>query len=807
MSANGPIRAEPNRVRRTARTPALALAALAAGCSIGGGDRIDTAADAARTLDRYCADCHNPQDYSGDLSFHRLDPTDVGTDPEAWERVVRKLRTRTMPPPEAPRPSAEVYASLAGWLEAELDAASAPYPGPPVLRRLNRAEYANAIRDLLDLDVDAATLLPPDDSAYGFDNIGDLLGVSPSLLERYLKAADVVSALAIGDPATAPGATTYKVRGDQSQAMHLDGLPLGTVGGIGVDHVFPLDGEYELAVTLFRTNLEHIRGLEHPHTLEIAVDGERVLLEEIGGDRDIAIDAATITERSDAVDARLRVRVPIEAGPRRVTATFVRKIGAGTNRLRPFLRSNSGTYDATGRPHVETLTITGPFSPTGAGDTPSRRRILTCVPAVPEEESRCAREILALLARRAYRRPIDNADLERLMPFYEKGRANGTFETGIQLALRRILASPSFVFRVEPEPPHVAPGEAYAIGDVELATRLSFFLWSSLPDDELRALAERGELGDETVLRAQVQRMLADPKADALVENFAGQWLHLRNLDNINPNSDEFPDFDNDLRRAFRRETELFFASIMREDRSVVELLTADYTFVDERLARHYGIRNVYGSRFRRVTLGPELSARRGLLGKGGILMATSHADRTAPSLRGKWILENLLGTPPPPPPADVPALETEVGPAPRTLRERLEMHREAPACAGCHELIDPLGFALENFDAVGRWRTLDGREPIDARGRLASGVEVDGVDALRSALVEAPSVFVQTFTEKLLTYALGRGLRHYDMPVVRAIVRDAAADDYRFSSIVLGITSSTPFRMRVKNTPEVADE
>jgi len=807
MSANGQPRAVPTCLRRAARTPVLALAALSAGCGLASDDRIETAADAARTLDEYCADCHNPQDYSGDLSFHRLDPADVGAAPETWERVLRKLRTRTMPPPEAPRPPAPVYASLARWLEAALDADAVPHPGPPALRRLNRAEYANAIRDLLDLDIDAAALLPADDSAYGFDNIGDLLGVPPALLERYLKAADVVSALAIGDPATAPGAKTYKVRGDQSQALHLDGLPLGTVGGIAIDHVFPLDGEYELAVTLFRTNLEHIRGLEHPHTLEIAVDGERVLLEEIGGERDLASDGATITERSDAIDARLRVRVPIEAGPRRVTATFIRKMGAGTNRLRPFERSNSGTYDATGRPHIETLTITGPFSPTGAGDTPSRRRILSCTPATAEDEPRCAREIIAQLARRAYRRPIVDTDLERLMRFYDDGRASGTFETGIQLALRRILASPSFVFRIEPEPPHVAPGEPYAIGDIELATRLSFFLWSSLPDDELLALAERGELGDELVLRDQVLRMLADPKADALVENFAGQWLHLRNLDNINPNSDEFPDFDNDLRQAFRRETELFFASIVREDRSVVELLTADYTFVDERLARHYGIRNVYGSRFRRVTLGPERSARRGLLGKGGILMATSHADRTAPSLRGKWILENLLGTPPPPPPANVPALEAEVGAAPRTLRERLEMHREAPACAGCHQLIDPLGFALENFDAVGRWRTLDGREPIDARGRLASGVQVDGVDALRDALVEDPTVFVQTVTEKLLTYALGRGLRHYDMPVVRAIVRDAAADDYRFSSIVLGITASVPFRMRVKYTPEVDDE
>jgi len=804
MSANSRVRAA-TLARRAARHTSLAFAALTAGCGLaGGGDEIRTAADVAETIDEFCVDCHNPQDYTADLSFHRLDPANVGENPDVWERVVRKLRTRTMPPPEAPRPEPRTFESFAQWLESALDADAAPYPGPPLLRRLNRAEYANAIRDLLDLEIDATTLLPPDDSAYGFDNIGDLLGVSPTLLERYLTAADVISALASGDPATAPGAKTYKVRGDQSQDQHLEGLPLGTVGGIGVDHVFPLDGEYELSVALFRNNLEVIRGLEHSHMLEVAIDGRRVLLEEIGGSRETAQAAgATITERSDAIDARLRVRVPVEAGPRRVTAAFIRKIGAGTNRLRPFDRSNSGTYDSTGRPHVETLTITGPFTSTGSGDTPSRRRIFTCMPAGADDETRCAREILGTLARRAYRRPVGRDDLERLMPFYEAGRAAGTFETGIQLALRRILASPSFAFRIESEPEDLAPGEPYAIGDVELATRLSFFLWSTIPDDELLAIAERGELGDPRVLEQQVRRMLDDPKAGALVENFAGQWLHLRNLANINPNSDEFPDFDNDLRQAFRRETELFFASILREDRSVVDLLTADYTFVNERLARHYGIRNVYGSRFRRVELGPELSARRGLLGKGGILMATSHADRTAPSLRGKWILENLLGTPPPPPPADVPALEAAIGAAPQTLRERLELHRDAPACAGCHQLIDPLGFAMENFDAVGGWRTLDGGEPIDASGRLANGLQVSGIEELRDALTDDPRVFVQTFTEKLMTYALGRGLRHYDMPVVRAVIRDAEANDYRISSIVLGIAASTPFRMRVKTVSE----
>ncbi len=474
---------------------------------------------------------------------------------------------------------------------------------------------------------------------------------------------------------TALGAQTYTVKGDESQATQLDGLPLGTVGGVAVAHVFPLDGEYEFDVGLFRNNLDVIRGLEHPHDIEIAVDGRRVFLGGVGGEHEAGRQGTTINELSDSTDARLTVRVPVEAGPKTVTAAFIRKIGEGTNRLRPFERSNSGTYDGTGRPHVETLTITGPYVAVGSGDTPSRRRIFSCMPAGDVNDEACAREILSSLARRAYRRPVTAEDIERLMPFFDEGRAAGGFEAGIQLALRRILASPSFAFRIEAEPENAATragmpaveqrreqlpsATSFAVSDVELASRLSFFLWSSIPDDELLTLAERNELSEPGTLRAQVRRMLADPKAAALVENFAGQWLHLRNLDNINPNSDEFPDFDNNLRQGFKRETELFFASVMNEDRSLVDLMTADYTFVDERLARHYGIPNVYGSHFRRVELGPELAARRGLLGKGGILMATSHADRTAPTLRGKWLLENLLGSPPPPPPANVPGLET----------------------------------------------------------------------------------------------------------------------------------------------------
>jgi len=753
-------------------------------------------AEASAVLKQYCITCHNDRLKTAGLALDLLDPARVQESPAAWEKVVRKLRTGTMPPPGSPRPDRADYDVTASWLEGELDRTAQLNPGRPALRRLNRAEYSNAIRDLLDLQIDVDSLLPPDDSAFGFDNIGDLLDVSPTLLERYLMAADRISALAVGDPETAAGSHTYRVPGDQSQALHLEGLPLGTVGGLTARHIFPLSGEYEIRVSLLRTNLEAIRGLEHPHQLEITVDGERVFLETVGGDAENGRPGTTITERSDATDARLRVRLPITAGPHDVAAAFVRKIAEGANRLRPFLRSNAGTYDSTGRPHIETLTVMGPFTPTGPGDTPSRRRIFICQPENRNQEEPCARRILSRLAERAYRRPVRGADVEMLFPFYREGRRTGSFETGIQLALRRLLASPTFVFRAEDDPDIARAGSAFLISELELATRLSFFLWSSIPDDALIDLASRNRLRLPGVLEEQTRRMLADPRADALAKNFAGQWLHLRNLENMRPNTDEFPDFDNDLRVAFRREAELFFASIMREDRSVLELLTADYTFVNERLARHYGIPHVYGSRFRRVTLGPELAMRRGLLGKGGIQMATSRADRTSPVLRGKWILENLMGTTPPPPPANVPPLESKAGAVPRTIRERMAAHRE-PACAGCHQMIDPLGFALESFDAVGAWRTHEAGRPIDASGRLADGAAVNGVVELRSALAARPHAFAQTLMEKMLVYALGRGLQYYDMPVVRTIVREAEAKNYSFSAIVLGIVRSAPFQMR----------
>jgi hypothetical protein len=766
--------------------------------------RTATDLDGDGLVGRYCVSCHNEKTKTGGLALDVVSRGSVRDHAPVWEEVLRKLRAGAMPPPGMPRPDAPATAALTSTLTAELDRAPRD-PGRPLLRRLNRAEYGNVVRDLLALDVDVRSLLPADDSAFGFDNNADLQAVSPALLERYLTAADKVSALAIGDPATVPAAENYFTRGDQSQSQHQDGLPLGTVGGIGVRHYFPLDGEYQFQVALIRTNTEGIRGLEHKHQLEITVDGTRVFLGAVGGDAETA-QGGVVTDRSDATDARLRVRVPVKAGSRLVAAAWIRKIGEGTTRLRPFLRSNAGTYDATGRPHVKSLTIAGPFNPTGPGDTPSRRRIFECHPdrealarRSAEREVGCARQILTTLARGAYRRPLRVGDVDTLLAFYRDGRRKGTFETGIQLALRRLLASPSFVFRVEDELADAKPGVAFQVSDHELATRLSFFLWSSMPDEPLFRLAGQGQLRRPAVLEAQVRRMIADPRADALLQNFAGQWLHVRNLQNAAPNTDEFPDFDNDLRDGLRREIELFFGAVLREDRPVLDLLTAEYTFVNERLAKHYGIPYVYGSQFRRVALTEE--ARRGLLGKGSILLATSHADRTAPVLRGKWILENLLGTPPPPPPADVPALEPTPGRVAKTMRERMAIHRESPACAGCHRVTDPLGFVLENFDAVGAWRVREAGAPIDATGLAPDGTAVNGVVELRQALLRHQDAFVFTLTEKLMIYALGRGLESYDMPVVRQIVRDAGRQDYRFSSLFVGIVKSVPFQMRKKSS------
>ncbi len=749
----------------------------------------------------YCTSCHNERLKTAGLALDRINVDDVAGSAEIWEKVVRKVRGGLMPPAGARRPDARTRDAFVTSIERDLDRAWAahPNPGRPLLRRLNRAEYANAVRDLLAMDVDVAALLPPDDSAYGFDNISDALNVSPALQERYLAAAEKIGELAFGDPEMGMISETYHVRGDVSQNQHLDGMPLGTLGGTRINHFFPRDGEYVFQTRLFRTNFDNMRGIEYPYEFELTIDGARVHHASIGGPADLAAAFERPKETADAIDERLGVRLRISAGPHDVVAAFIGSAPtADATKLRPFLKSAFDTLDWTGRPHVRMLTITGPFNATGSGDTPARRRILMCRPTSQRTEDDCARQIISTLARRAFREPVTETDLQPLLAFYKMGRQEGSFDIGIERALQLILASPKFVFRVERDPSNLTPGTAYKVNDFELASRLSFFLWSSIPDDELLAEASAGRLKNPAVLERQTRRMLADSKAQALVSNFAGQWLHLRNLRNAQPHADAFPDFDDNLRHAFQRETELLFESIMREDRSVIDLLRADYTFVNERLARHYGIANVYGSQFRRVPVTEE--GRKGLLGHGSILTLTSHATRTSPVVRGKWILENILGTPPPSPPPDVPTLkENEKGQKPKTMREQMAQHRANPTCASCHKIMDPIGFALENFDAVGAWRTEDAGIPIDASGELTDGTHIDGIVALRNAILARPDLFAGTMTEKLLVYALGRGLDHHDMPVVRAILRDAAEKDYRFSSLILGVVDSVPFQMRVK--------
>lgn len=749
-------------------------------------------------LDKYCVRCHNQRLKTGGLTLDTMDLGKVPAQAEEWEKVILKLRAGTMPPAGMPRPDAATYAALTGWLESQIDTASEPYAGRPVLHRLNRAEYANAIRDLLSLDIDVASLLPPDDSAFGFDNVSDALGVSPSLQEHYLDAALKIGALAVGDLNIPPGSETWRIRQDLSQDRHVNGLPLGTVGGTKVQYNFPLDGEYTFQAKLYRTNLNIMRGLESPHQVELALDGRRIHLASMGGESDLASLFEKPTDTGDAVDARMRVRVPVKAGPHVVTIAFLADPDdVEPARLQSYIRSSVDNFDWSGSPHLQSLTIAGPFHPAAPADTPSRQRIFFCHPGGRVTAEACAKQILSTLARRAYREPVSSSDLDSLLTFFAAGKHDGGFESGIDLALERILASPKFLFRVERDPIDAASGTNYRLSDFELASRLSFFLWSSIPDDELLQLANEGKLKDPAVFDRQVRRMLADPKAEALVSNFAGQWLQLRNLRNVQPNTDLFPDFDDNLRQSFRRETELLFESIVQEDRSVLDLLTADYTFVNERLARHYGIPNIYGSRFRRIAVTDD--ARQGLLGQGSILALTSHAERTSPVVRGKWILENILGTPVPPPPPDVPPLQgNQEGQKPRTMREQMAEHRANPVCASCHKAMDSIGFAMENFDAVGAWRTQDSGNPIDASGELADGTKIDGVVSLRNALVSRPQLFAGTVTKKLLAYALGRGLDYHDMPTVRAILRDASRDNYRFSTLILGVVHSTPFQMRM---------
>lgn len=753
-------------------------------------------------LKKYCVTCHSARLRTGGLTLEEADPSNVEQHEEFWEKVVGKLRAGDMPPAGRPRPDAATYTALISRLETSLDAAASknPQPGRPMLHRLNRTEYANAVRDLLDLDVDVKALLPADDSTHGFDNIADALNVSPLLLESYVVAARKISRIAVGNPSIPAFTETHVAAHDETQDFHEAGMPFGTRGGLRVRQHFPATGEYEIRIKLERSHLLQIRGLQEPHDLELAIDGKPIKLFQLdGGPHMYAQKVYDGETPSLAADEHLHVRVPVTAGPHEVRATFRLKTSAIVEGLsKPLVRSYYGPNSVDGMPAVSKIMVTGPFDATRATDTPTRARIFTCHPTIEAEEQACAKAILSTLARRAYRGLSTDAAVKELLRFFAAGRQNGGFEAGIEMALQRVLAGPEFIYRFEVDPATVAPGSVYRISDRELASRLSFFLWSSIPDGELLDLAARGQLKQPPVLAQQVRRMLRDERARALVDNFAGQWLYLRNLDSVVPDPRVYPEFDNNLRRAFRRETELLFETIMREDRSVVDFLDADFTFVDERLALHYGIPNLKGSDFQRVTIADP--NRRGLLGHASILTVTSYANRTSPVLRGKWILENILGTPPPAPPANVPALDEKDSEAGKvlTMRERMARHRANPVCASCHAKMDPIGFGMETFDATGAWRATEGGGvPIDTSGVLPNGTGFHGPAELRQSLMQHPEAFVGTLTAKLLTYALGRGIEYFDAPAVRKIVRSAERSRYSFSSIVLGIVNSVPFQMR----------
>jgi len=786
----------------------LLCAAFAVCTPAGAFAQQDSPAAQTALLNKYCVACHSAKLRTGGLSLQDANLGNVPAEAETWEKVIRKLRAGAMPPQGVPRPDPASLNDLAAFLEHAIDGAAAakPNPGHAAMHRLNRSEYANAVRELLALDVDATALLPPDDESSGFDNIADVLRMSPSLMERYLSASWNISREAVGNMNIAPATATFRVRPDLSQDQHIEGLPLGTRGGILVHYDAPLDAEYTIKLRLWRNTFDLMRGMEDAHQIEISVDGNQVRLVTAGGhDEFLKMTANPGTFGAD-LDKQLTVRMPLKAGPHVISAaTVLRSHAEKDDLIKPFLRTTIDGLDIMGDPSVDRLTVEGPDNPAGPGQTPSRAKIFVCTPQNEREELPCARKIISALLLRAYRRPLKESDLETPLSFYQRRRnGKGDFDSGIEAALQFILASPEFLFRFEPDPSDLPEDAAYQIGDVALASRLSFFLWSSPPDDELSKLASEGKLHQHAVLQQQVLRMLADDRADALVDNFAEQWLFLRNLKNSSPDPQIFPDFDDNLRQAMREETKLFFQSIVREDRGVMDLLNADYTFVNERLARHYGIPNVYGSQFRRVTLTSD--ARRGLLGQGSILTVTSYPNRTSPVQRGKWILTNLLGIPPTPPPPNVPALKENGDGKPLSLRERMEQHRADPVCAGCHKVMDPIGFALENFDAVGQWRVKDDGSPIDPSGTLYNGVKVDGPAALRNMLAGHPDVFAGVTTEKLLTYALGRGLEYYDMPAVRKIVHDASARDLRFSSLVLGVVESVPFEMKIKTASPALD-
>ena len=765
-------------------------------------------------LDRYCVTCHNERLRTADLLLDKASVDNIAEGAATWEKVVRKVRAGAMPPAGVPRPDKATFDAFVRHLETELDrtAAAKPNPGRPADHRLNRAEYTNAIRDLLAVEVDADSLLPADNAGYGFDNIGDVLSVSPLLMERYMFAAGKISRMAVGDATMRPAAETYQISKSFMQGDRMsEDLPFGSRGGIAIRHHFPLDGEYVVTVRLQRNADGYIRGLAEAHELDVRLDAARIKLFTVGGehrgrpgpmytrqDPDYRGDPEQVGYEHTA-DEGLEVRFPAKAGTQLVGVAFLKESTKPEGvYMPPHLQGDIDKYKG-GDPVVDSVVIAGPFNAKGPGETPSRKKIFVCTPTGGADEEPCARNILSTLARLAYRRPVTDEDVEPLLGLYRAGRSKG-FETGVETALQRILAGPEFLFRVERDPANVAPNSAYPVSDLELASRLSFFLWSSIPDNELLGVAESGKLKDPVVLEQQVKRMVADTRSKALVRNFAGQWLYLRNMRVVSPSDREFPDFDDELREAFREETELLFESMLREDRSVLDLLQADYTFVNERLARHYGIPDIYGSRFRRVPVADE--ARKGLLGQGSILTVTSYATRTSPVLRGKWVLDNLLGMPPPPPPPNVPSLEEKSKEGkPLTMRQQMEQHREKPACAVCHKLMDPIGFALENFDATGKWRTIspfgEANSPIDPSGVLYDGNKFQNVVEFRQVLLNHSEQYVRTVTEKLLTYALGRGVEYYDAPAVRRITREAAAGEYRWSSLILGIVKSAPFQMR----------
>jgi len=773
--------------------------------------QVSDAQQASAVVGKYCATCHNAKLQTAGLVLDAATLGNVPAGAERWEKVIRKLRANTMPPPGLPRPDPATYDALAGYLETELDRAAAAKPNPgklPLLHRLSRTEYQNAVRDLLAIEalpkeMDYSLLLPPDNSNSGFDNLADLLFVSPTAMESYLGAAEKISRLAVGDLAAPPMVNIYRVPDEQPQNVRVDGLPFGTRGGLAVRSYFPADGEYRIKVTFVGRSTE-------AEQVELSVDGERAQLvtsairQAARGATKAAPNAAASAAKDDDDDSAaapgygggrrpIEFQVSVKAGPRLVGVAFIERNEVRDEEvLRPRMRGAGAEIG------VGVVTISGPYNAKGPGDTMSRKRTFICRPASAAEEEPCARRIVSTLEHRAYRRPVTANDIETLMPFYMAGKTEGGFDLGIQRAIQRLLVSPQFLFRIERDPSNAAPGTAHPVSDLELASRLSFFLWSSIPDDELLELASQGKLRQPGVLERQVRRMLADPRSTSLVSNFAEQWLYLRDIENKRPNEALFADFDESLRDAFRRETDLFLDSVLRGNHSVLDLLSANYTFVNERLAKHYDIPNVHGSDFRRVTF-PSGSPRGGLLGQGSILTITSYANRTSPVSRGKWVLENLLSAPPPPPPPDVPALKTEGKDTGKTLtmRDAMLQHRANPACAGCHSRMDPIGFAMENFDGIGRWRDQDAGNPIDASGVFPGGEKFEGMAGLKASLLSHPEEFVSTITEKLMMYGVGRNVQYYDRPAIRAILKQAARNNYTFASLVLGVVESAPFQMR----------